>query len=161
MSSSIPSLKFEANGLYLFLSERCHKLTFHWGLYLAKTADVGIVYHLLSNGDVWSFETEPGDNLVRSRSFSLALKIAIIEPALHGLVSECLEAIPIQRYSSRFREDVTCRVWVKEALYELDQSGLIKLVWPISRIETDAAVKASMARDNLRREILTCHGTQA
>lgn len=161
MSSSIPNLKFEANGLYLFLSERCHKLTFHWGLYLAKSPDTGTVYHLLHNGDVWSLETQPGDNLIKTRSFSLALRIAIIEPALHGFVSECLEAIPIKTYSSRFREDVTCRVWVKEALYELDQSGLIKLVWPIYQIETDASVKASVARDTLKRVIAICHGTQS
>lgn len=49
--------------------------------------------------------------------------------------------IPIQ-YSARFREDITCRVWVKEALFALDDEGYIKLTKSVDAIDNEARSEA-------------------
>ncbi|CAG8159259.1 unnamed protein product [Penicillium salamii] len=39
---------------------------------------------------------------------------------------DCVVRIPIV-YPTRFHENITCRVWLKEALFLLDGEGFIKL----------------------------------
>lgn len=141
--TSIMALEFETNGLYLLLSQRGDTYTFHWGLYLAKTPKEGEIFHLINpkNSAAWRYEHKLSANLGSSNRLVLALKVAVMELALHDALRARLSQIPIQD-STRFRERITCRVWIKEALFALDDEGYIKLTGTVDQIEQDAKNKA-------------------
>ncbi|WEW59814.1 hypothetical protein PRK78_005294 [Emydomyces testavorans] len=157
----VPSsgLNLETNCLYIVLSERGDFLTFHWALYLATAPRSGIIYHLINPGGVWTYEKKISQTLVDSRSLSLVLKIANMDPKCWGLMEQCLAAIPIQ-YSTRFREDITCRVWLKEAIYDLDQSGLIHILTSVLDIEQEATSNALTAKTRSVRLVENSKYTQ-
>ncbi|KAI2864958.1 hypothetical protein CBS147321_7116 [Aspergillus niger] len=133
------ALQLEPNGLYLLLADRESSSTFHWGLYLAKSPTDGTIFNLINfpNPNVYSYEVKSDQKVITSRRYLLALKVGDLHPALHGPLETRLSQIPIQ-YSTRFHEAMTCRVWVKEALFALDDEGYIKLVESINGIEAEA-----------------------
>ncbi|RAH47538.1 uncharacterized protein BO95DRAFT_461918 [Aspergillus brunneoviolaceus CBS 621.78] len=61
-----------------------------------------------------------------------------------------LAQVPIE-YSTRFREAITCRVWLKEALFALDDEGYIKLMKDIGSIEDEA--KGQAVRNRVARKV--------
>ncbi|KAL5334928.1 hypothetical protein BJX70DRAFT_402126 [Aspergillus crustosus] len=127
-------LRFETNGLYILLSDHGDTTTFHWGLYLAKSPVAGETFHLVdrANRIDWRYETKPSQNVGSSNKLLLALKIAVLDPVLHVRFETCMLRIPIQA-SVRFQEPISCRIWVKDALFALDQEGFIKLKQTIDR----------------------------
>ena len=137
------ALQFETNGLYLLLSERGDAYTFHWGLYLAKSTTDGEIFHLinLQNSAAWKYEYKLSRTVASSNRLVLALKVAVMDPSLHDTLQSRLSQVPVQD-STRFNERITCRVWVKEALFALDEEGYIKLTGTINQIEQEAKNKA-------------------
>ncbi|PYI09857.1 hypothetical protein BO78DRAFT_23965 [Aspergillus sclerotiicarbonarius CBS 121057] len=135
------ALQFETNGLYLLLSDRGAESTFHWGLYLAKSPASGDIFDIVNspNPRVWAYQPKSNQQVATSKRHLLALKVGDLDPALHGPLETRLSQIPIQ-YSTRFHEAITCRVWVKEALFALDDEGFIKLIETINGIETEASI---------------------
>ncbi|EGE06638.1 hypothetical protein TEQG_05636 [Trichophyton equinum CBS 127.97] len=133
------ALAFDENGFYILLSDRGDSWRFHWGLYLAKTKSSGIVYHLVNDmpSTDWRLEVKESGNVLQSNKLLGALKIGIIEPMLHEMLGQCLLEIPIE-YSTRFKENITCRVWLKEAIYELNERDLLNLQESVDFIEDEA-----------------------
>ena len=70
---------------------------------------------------------------------------------LHDALAKRLTEIPVQP-SSRYGP-ITCRVWVKEALEELDNEGYIKLQGKVNDIEQEAIDEA--VGNKLRRKRTT------
>ncbi|EZF35052.1 hypothetical protein H101_01418 [Trichophyton interdigitale H6] len=132
------ALKFDENGFYVLISDRGDSWRFHWGLYLAKTPTDGIIYHLLNttSSTEWRLEVKESSNVIHSNKLLGALKIGIIEPMLHEMLGQCLLEIPIE-YSTRFKENITCRVWLKEAIYELNERGLLNITKSVDFIEDE------------------------
>lgn len=95
---------FETNGLYLLLSDRGDVYTFHWALFLATTRKAGEMFHLVnadSNADsatTWRFEHEFSSTTASLGSVILALKVAVMDPVLHGPLRDRLAQIPIQDF---------------------------------------------------------------
>ncbi|KAK2762048.1 hypothetical protein FQN54_001054 [Arachnomyces sp. PD_36] len=137
------SLNFDPNGLYIVLSDIGAIDRFHWGLYLATSEDIGVIFHLTNppNSSEWIYETRTTSNMRQSVNLLVATKIAVIDPVLGGIMPDRLAQIPIQ-YSARFREDITCRVWLKEALFALDEEGFIKLTASVDDVENESKVAA-------------------
>lgn len=129
-----PYLTFELNGLYILLSDRGDKsYTFHWRLYLHQSPTSGSIYHLLNDIDptIWRFEHLPDQTVIYDPSLLGALKIGVLDPTLHAHFLERLHQIPLVD-SVRFRERITCRVWLKEAL---SRAILCSLgMWMISKL---------------------------
>ena len=144
-------ISFETNGLYLLLSDIGAERQFHWGFYLAKGPTDGVIFHLISGpqtGNTWQYQTKPSTNVPNSVNLLVAVKIAVMDPGLHDALAKRLTEIPVQP-SSRYGP-ITCRVWVKEALEELDEEGYIKLRGKVNDIEQEAIDEA--VGNKLRRK---------
>ncbi|OOF94898.1 hypothetical protein ASPCADRAFT_208553 [Aspergillus carbonarius ITEM 5010] len=154
------ALQFETNGLYLLLSDRGAESTFHWGLYLAKSPTFGDIFNIVNspNPKVWTYEPKSNQHVNTSRRYILALKVGDLEPALHGPLGTRLSEVPIE-YSTRFHEAITCRVWVKEALFALDDEGYIKLIEAVNGIETEARYAAMLNKANGKRTVAKSRGS--
>ncbi|CAG8252462.1 unnamed protein product [Penicillium nalgiovense] len=157
-----PNLTFEANGLYILLSDRGDKsYTSHWSLYLHQSPTSDTIYHLLNDTDptIWRFEHLPDQTVLNDQTLLGALKIEMMDPILHAHFLERLRQIPIVD-SVRFRERITCRVWLKEALFALDDEGYIMLTRSVDDIEADARDLALWGK-SLRRTVVRSCGSQA
>lgn len=146
MASS--SLAFQTDGLYIILTDRADSFTFHWGFYISKSDDEGLVLQIINSPndpDEWKYEILKFSraDLFSTRKILVALQIGVLDPILHESLADRLAQIPIE-YSTRFHEDMTCRVWIKEALFALDQEGYIKLHKSADDIEEEAKFKAMM-----------------
>lgn len=85
----------------------------------------------------WRFDPQPSQESIDSQRLLMALKIGVLEHTLHQALLHRLWQIPIA-YSTRFHESITCRVWLKEALFALDGEGYIKLTESVNDIEAKA-----------------------
>ncbi|KAI2674446.1 hypothetical protein DTO012A7_6851 [Penicillium roqueforti] len=158
-----PQLPFEVDGLYILLSNRGDKsYTFHWSLYLHQSPKLGSVYHLLNDIDTstWRFEHLPNESVIYDQALLVALKIGVLNPILHMPFLDRLRQIPIVD-SVRFRERITCRVWLKEALFALDDEGYIMLTRSVDDIEAEARNLALQNKSLGRRTIVKSGGSQA
>lgn len=155
-------LTFERNGLYILLSNRGDKsYTFHWCLYLHQSTTSGSIYHLLNGNDptIWRFEHLPDQTVIYDQALLGALKIGVLDPTLHAPFLERLRQIPIVD-SVRFRERITCRVWLKEALFALDDEGYIMLTRSVDDIEAEARNLALRNKSLGRRTVVRSFGSQ-
>ncbi|CAG8023499.1 unnamed protein product [Penicillium olsonii] len=153
---------FEIDGLYVLLSDRGDKsFTFHWGLYLHQSIDSGYIYDLLSDAGStnWRFDPRPSENVIGSRRVLVALKIGALDSTMHQSLLHRLEQIPLA-YSTRFNENITCRVWVKEALFALDNEGYIGITSSVDDLEFEArnlALANKVGRKRTIRPSAECH----
>ncbi|KAB8221280.1 hypothetical protein BDV33DRAFT_202520 [Aspergillus novoparasiticus] len=130
MNTLIPST------LYILLQSRSTPSTFHWSLYTTNTHGPltrGTKHDLTDEKAprrIWSYNSAPANLLeLQSQLVIAAVKVDVIDDVemLRGALEECLGNVPRTAYSSLFREEMSCRVWVKEALWGLDQGGFIDL----------------------------------
>jgi hypothetical protein len=89
-----------------------------------------------------------------------ALNIEVSDPILHAHFLERLHQGPIVD-SVRFRERITCRVWVKEAPFALDEEGYIMLTRSADYIEAEARNLALRNKSLGRRTVVRSCGSQA
>ncbi|KAF4772176.1 hypothetical protein N7455_009014 [Penicillium solitum] len=155
-------LTFEINGLYILLPNRGDKsYTFHWRLYLHQNTTSGSIYHLLNDIDptIWRFEHLPDQTVIYEESLLGALKIGVLDPTLHAHFLGRLRQILIAD-SVRFRERITCRVWLKEALFALDEEGYIMLTRRVDDIKAEARNLALRNKSLGRRTVVRNDGSQ-
>ncbi|KAJ5157345.1 uncharacterized protein N7482_008445 [Penicillium canariense] len=127
---------FEINGLYILLSDSGDKsYTFHWGLYLHQSTTSGYLYHLINepNSTSWRFDPRPSQNVINPNRLFNPI------PRKHHLSS----------------------VWVKEALFELDDEGYIKLTQSVNEIEVEARNLAIRNKSQGKKTISRSAGSQA
>lgn len=84
----------------------------------------------------------------------------MLDPAIHANLLERLYQIPIID-SVRFRERITCRVWVKEALFALDDEGYIILTRSVDENEVKARNLGLRKKSLGRRAVVGSGGSQA
>lgn len=150
-------ITFETNGFYLLLSDIGAARQFHWGLYLAKGPSNGTTFHLIKGphtGNKWQYQSKTTTNVPNSVNLLVAIKIAVMDPSLHEALANRLAEVPVTA-SSRYGP-ITCRVWVKEALHELDDEGYIAINpgSNVDEIEHDAADKAADNKEEKRRTVV-------
>lgn len=138
-------ISFEANGLYIFLTDIGAERQFHWGFYLAKGPKNGVIFHMINSvrtGDKWEYQAKSSNTVPYSKMLLLALNIAVIEPELHDALAQRLPAVSSDGA-------ITCRVWLRNALQELDDEGFIKLIASVDKVEEEAVIGA---RNNMLRK---------
>lgn len=148
-------LVFDTNGLYVLLTDIGAELQFHWGFYLATRPEEGMVFHLINNAstnNVWKYQAKFSTGVPNSLNLLFALKIAVLDPALHTALGDRLAQIPVAP-SPRYGP-ITCRVWLKEALSELDNEGFIKLIKCVNKVEDEALMQAAENKPRRKRTIL-------
>ena len=152
-------LVFDANGLYILLTDIGAEIQFHWAFYLATSSSSGIIFQLINTpatGDTWQYQTKDSTDVPSSTNLLVAMKIANLEPLLHSALSDRLPQIPISR-SPRYG-DITCRVWLKETLHELDNEGYIQLIESVDYIEDEALMEAAENRPRDTRSVIKSSG---
>ncbi|KAJ5670279.1 uncharacterized protein N7477_005642 [Penicillium maclennaniae] len=158
MAALIPPtpLVFEANSLYLLIRDRGDTYVFLWSLYLTTTATEGIQFHIVNDvGPTdWKYERTSKNEILCLHDLLVALKIGVVGPTMHGALSDRLALVPLTLYSTRFRENLSCRVWVKEALFALDDEGYLNLEKTVQEIEEEATYLAMMAKSKGNRKVM-------
>ncbi|OAX85118.1 hypothetical protein ACJ72_00490 [Emergomyces africanus] len=96
--------------------------------------------------------------IMESRSLLTALQVAVVEPVLQESLGDRLAEVNTG-YSNCFHEDMTCRVWVKETLSELEIHGYINLVKDVAEIERKASTRAVVNKFKQTREVAKSEGT--
>lgn len=150
-------LPFIPNGLYILLSDIGAELQFHWALYLALTSSTGITFHLINNlstDNEWAYQTKESSG--EPINLLVAVMVAVLEPELHTALSERLATIPATA-SPRWG-NITCRVWVKEALWTLNDEGYICLTKAVDFIEEEAVMEAAENRPRGIRSLVISEG---
>lgn len=159
----ISPLIWSPNSLYTVLFDRGDKTyTFHWALYLHQTANSGFKYHLVNttNSTSWKFDPHAIEDINNDGSILAALEIGCLELMMHPHLLQRLEQIPILD-SQRFRERITCRVWLKKAIYALDDEGYISLSKSVDEIEQRATLLAMQNKSLGRRTIAQIGDSEA
>ncbi|KAJ5083791.1 hypothetical protein N7456_013218 [Penicillium angulare] len=153
--AALTPLIFETNSLYVVLLERGDTYLFHWELYLATSPAEGVIFHVTDDTgpSLWEYGRVPTNEMPNLRRLLLALKIGSVEPMLHNALSERLALIPLSRFSTRFSEQLNCRVWVKEALFVMDD-GYVNLDKGPKEIEEEARYHAMVNKSKSERKVM-------
>lgn len=150
-------VSFDPNGLYILVSDIGAEAQFHWGLYLATSAKAGQIFHMVNNKDTgykWQYQAKPSQNVPSSLTLLVGRKIAVMDPSLHGPLAERLAAVSTT-------PPVTCRLWLKRALSDLDDEGYIKLNKSVDWIEEEAFIDALENKPRGRRTVQNSSGSVA
>lgn len=119
------------------------------------------MYHLINpsttDPTTWKYEIQAITDASYFNRVLLALKLGVLDPVVHDAVGSRLAEVPIQ-YSGRFKENVTCRVWLKEALYALDDEGYVELGRSVNEIDTEATHLAMINKSKRVRSVVTSRG---
>lgn len=141
-------IAFDPNSLYILLSDLGAERQFHWEFYLAITETDGQQYHLVNNadtGNTWKYLSRSTRGIPKALTLLVAMKIAVMDPALHGPLGARLEDVSTA-------PPVTCRVWLKRALRDLDDEGFIQLTGQVADVELELETAAV---ENRARNIWT------
>lgn len=131
-------ITFDPNSLYILLSDLGAERQFHWEFYLARTETDGQQYHLVNNADTghkWKYLSRCSTGIPKALTLIVVMKIAAMDPALHGPLGVRLGAVSTA-------PPVTCRVWLKRALSDLDEEGFIQLTGSVADIELELETAA-------------------
>ncbi|KAJ5084367.1 hypothetical protein NUU61_008946 [Penicillium alfredii] len=159
LTSASTPLLLEPNALYLILLDRGDTYTFHWKLYLTTNSSTsptaGQIFHITNEAGLtaWEYETSPTTELPTSRRLLLALQVGVLDPVLHRALGERLALVPLALYSTRFWEHLSCRVWVKEALFALDDEGYVSLGKSVREIEEEAKFLGILCKSKCERRV--------
>lgn len=89
-----------------------------------------------------------------SKTLLVALKIAVMDPCLHEPLAERLAAVPVT-------QSVTCRLWLRQALFDLDNEGYIKLTRTVDEVLTEGSSIADLNQRRRRRRVKPSEGSDA
>lgn len=155
-------INLDPNGFYILLTDIGYERQFHWGLYLATSSTSGVIFHLTNNpttGNKWAYQTKTSTNVPSSLNLLVALKVGVLDSDMHDAVGERLAQVPATN-SSRYG-NITCRVWVKEALFALNDEGYLTLTRSVDYIEDEATMQAAQNKSRQIRTAIRSSGSTA
>lgn len=102
--------------------------TFHEGIYIEEKKGKGWLYHV-TGGQVpgWQYEMKPKENIENSAQFYKKYEKGTIAKADLGRVDPICRriAMPRDEYREGIRMPRDCRHWVRNALGELENQGVL------------------------------------
>ncbi|TGO53507.1 hypothetical protein BCON_0122g00240 [Botryotinia convoluta] len=149
-SSTLQNLQFDVNGLYILLSNPMERFTYHWGLYLCTRPGAGRIYHV-SNAETGIWRILP---IKDNYTLMYAMKIAVIDDYTQQALEDRISQVPVE--DNQFGT-LTCRTWVLEALWILNEEGHIKFTNEVRMIEEEALDRAN--ENALREDVTVAAGT--
>ncbi|EGX94378.1 hypothetical protein CCM_02649 [Cordyceps militaris CM01] len=143
-------INFDIDSLYVILSEQSQPNSWHWGIYLHVDEAGGWIFHIRNSAhEPWYFEHKRSETIMTSKTIMVALRVAIIRPkdmhgALQSFIGTTQSRIGMADPNQFGR--LTCRTWVMQALYQLDQSGYISIMpgYTVQDIEFEADRSAEL-----------------
>lgn len=149
----IPPLHLDVNALYVVLSTQSAGNACHWVLYLHISPRRGWAFHITNLASPhWEYRCDEAcDDMAASQTVVAAVKVAAdLVPEMHDALRARLgrDARPVVRLEDtpRFGR-LTCRTWLLQALYELDNEGYISVL-PGYAVHDVAEEAASLAAAN-------------
>ncbi|KAF7588087.1 hypothetical protein BBP40_006186 [Aspergillus hancockii] len=143
---TVNPITFDTNGLYILLSDLYILLSdlgsdiqFHWAFYLVRSPGHGVMFHMINNietGNTWKYQSKSITGIPNTLNVLVAMKIAVIDPTLHAALAERLASVSDTA-------PVTCCLWLKRALQDLDDEGYIQLAGKVDDIEEDGLTEAA------------------
>ena len=76
------------------------------------------------------FEEELTDGVVDSKEILAAIELTILSEKNISDVHKILAGIPVPRdggFRAKWKENFTCRIWIKEALDNLEEAGVFSI----------------------------------
>ncbi|KAK2780591.1 hypothetical protein FQN52_002122 [Onygenales sp. PD_12] len=119
------SRQVEPKGIYIALWSIADPKKFHWGIFIAGSAQSGYMFHYTNgpktNGK-WAYQEKADYSFEKSISFLAALKISEVIDT----TTEMFHRIGERLSEVEFKvEQDNCRTWTLRAVQLLDQEGLI------------------------------------
>lgn len=102
----------------------------------------------------WEYESASMTEIPQLRRLLLDLKIGALEPVLHSALAGRLALVPLMLFSTRFREQLSGRVWVKEALFAMDDEGYMNPGNSVCDIEEEAKYLAMVHKCKCERKVV-------
>ena len=116
----------------------------------------GRVWHAVCTNGRWSLETKITPKVYTSRHLILMFEVGQIRAHEFGRFRDVVETVPADGQTSRCTgRRFTCRIWAMDALYALEDSGLVRLPKSVAAIEDDATDAANEREDYLEGRFLT------
>ena len=140
--------QYENNSIYVLLSSRGALPDFHWGIFIPTNTPHGYLWHASNKEGGWHLKYGTSSNVPFSMSLLLAHKIGTVNSETWETCCNTLNLIPCSGQPSLHTgEQFSCRVWVKDAILELQKNKVIDLPEAISQIETELMNRASSFKD--------------
>lgn len=153
-------LHLDVNALYIILSTQgAVSSACHWALYLHIGPRLGWVFHITNLGRVsWEYRFDEATDMACSASAVSAVKIADMAPEMHEALRRRigLDGRPaVQLQDTEQFGPLTCRTWLLQALYELDNEGYISVLpgYSVKDVGEEAASLASTNQYLLERNM--------
>lgn len=144
-----PQLQLDVNALYIILSTQSTSNVWHWVLYLHISESLGWVFHITNLGSVtWEYHCHESTDMACSSTAISVVKVADMAPEMHEALQRRigLDGRPVVRLedTDRFGR-LSCRTWLLQVLYELDDEGYISVRpgYSIRDVEQEALALAS------------------
>ncbi|KAG6065724.1 hypothetical protein E4U32_006994 [Claviceps aff. humidiphila group G2b] len=123
----------EASSIYLNLNTRPQAGTYHWGLTITDPHTNAVLHHASNRNGPWMYEERIAKP---DQSMSLIVLILIGKVKNHARVMELIKGVPADGTpSQRTGVPFSCRIWVKDVLVSLHESGEIVLPGTIDELE--------------------------
>ncbi|KAJ6784053.1 hypothetical protein PWT90_00340 [Aphanocladium album] len=142
-------LQLDVNGLYIILSTQSANNVWHWVLYLHISDSLGWVFHITNLGTVsWEYHCHESTDMVCSPAAISVVKVADMAPEMHEALRARigLDSRPVVKLEDNERFGrLSCRTWLLQVLYELDNEGYISVRpgYSIRDVEQEAFALAS------------------
>ena len=136
--------QYENNSIYVLLSSRGALSGFHWGIFIPTNTPYGFVWHASNKEGGWHLVHKKSDTVPFSLSLLLARKIGTVNSKTWETCYNTLSLVPCSGQPSSYTgEEFSCRVWVKDAILELQKNKVIDLPEAISSIEKELMERAA------------------
>ncbi|KAH7214337.1 hypothetical protein BKA60DRAFT_610015 [Fusarium oxysporum] len=146
----------ESSSIYIAMKSRPSPREYHWGLIV--TDDIGrpVLHHATNLTGPWKYEERRNDSAI-----DLTLIVLVKASGVSNVprATQIIQSVPADgKPSRRTGAAFTCRIWVKDALVELHETGEIFLADDIEVIETEAIAYAERFRRSCHFSRITCEG---
>ncbi|KAG6087468.1 hypothetical protein E4U15_007826 [Claviceps sp. LM218 group G6] len=123
----------EASSIYVTLNIRKRAGTYHWGLILTDPEMNAAFHHANNLHGLWKYEEKVAKP---DQSTTLIVLVLVGKTKNHTRIMEVIRGIPADGSPSiRTGESFTCRIWVKDVLVSLHESGEIVLQKDVDELE--------------------------
>ncbi|KAH7214426.1 hypothetical protein DER44DRAFT_879665 [Fusarium oxysporum] len=135
----------ESSSIYIAMKSRPSPREYHWGLIVTNNIGRPVLHHATNLTGPWEYEERRNESAI-----DLTLIVLVKASGVSNLprATQIIQSVPADgKPSRRTGAAFTCRIWVKDALVELHETGEIFLADDIEVIETEAIAYAESGKD--------------
>ncbi|OJD12941.1 hypothetical protein ACJ73_09272 [Blastomyces percursus] len=136
--------QYENYSIYVMLSNRGAAHGFHLGIFIPTASPYGHVWHATNREGGWKLEHKQSDTVPFSMSLILSRKIGSINASTWQACCDTLSGVSASGSPSpNTGEEFNCVTWVKDAIYALQNNGIIVLKETVAAMESQLVARAN------------------